>query len=224
MQAFKTIIFIDEFYLYLFYNMELTQKQRNILNFITEFTIGNSYPPTYSEISSEFDISTTTVQEHIGALIRKGCIEKSGGIARGFIVKNKSVSEFSKAKNNVKLVPIIGHVSAGHPVLAYENIQGYISYDSKRRTIKNLFALCVKGDSMINAGIFENDIVIARPQKGAEDGEIVIALLGNEATVKRLKKDKDGYYLMPENNNYEPIRQEFDVLGKVIALKRTGVI
>lgn len=203
--------------------MELTQKQRNVLNFIANFTIENSYPPTYSEISSEFKISTTTVQEYIGALVKKGYLEKSSGVARGFVMRDKSVSEFTRTRKNVRLIPIIGTVNAGQPVLATENVEGYVAFDSSRFENEKLFALYVKGDSMKDVGILENDIVIAHPQNAADDNSIVIALLENNATIKRLKRDSEGYYLKPENDNYSNIRGNFSILGKVVGLKRQEI-
>ncbi len=199
--------------------MKLTKKQGSVLKFISNFIMDHSYPPTYSEIANEFQVSTTTIQEYIEALTRKGYLEKLNGVARGFVVKNKCLNSFTKTKSNFKLVPILGSIQAGEPILASEHVLGYVSFDYKFSSQK-LFALYVKGDSMIGAGILEKDIVIARSQNYAEAGEIVIALLRDEVTLKRLRRDNSGYYLKAENNKYKPIRCEFKILGKVIGLKR----
>ena len=200
----------------------LSLKQQRILDFIQKFISSNGYPPTYQEISGKFNIIVGTVQDHISALVKKGYLEKTPEISRGLRVVNPAEkAEASKFRSNIDVLPLYGRVAAGEPIFADSNIQGYISYERKKRSSQELFALMVKGDSMKNAGIYENDIVIVRKQEDADEGEVVIALLDDEVTVKTLRKKKNRTYLEPANPKYKLITErQFSILGKVIELRR----
>ncbi|MDX9924241.1 MAG: transcriptional repressor LexA [Ignavibacteriaceae bacterium] len=206
---------------------ELTEKQNNILSFIDESITANGYPPTYREIGKQFGISSTFgVKRHIDALIKKGYVTAESNSNRTLSIidntpKNKSVS----FDNSVE-IPIVGRVAAGQPILAQENIDGNILLDrSMINGRSDCFGLKVKGDSMKNAGIYEGDLVIVSPQKDANNGDIVIALLGDEATMKRFMKTKDRVVLRPENDDFSDIVVEdiesFSLIGKVVGVFRT---
>lgn len=205
-------------------NQKITQRQKEILDFIQDYVDFNGYPPTYREIGKRFNISSTFgVKRHIDALIKKGLLSSGSRSSRtlSLVVNNSPIKE-----KNIIEIPIVGRVAAGSPILAEENIEGNLSID------KNLiggrtecFGLKVRGDSMINAGILEGDLVIIQPQKEAQNGDIVIALIGDEATMKRFVVENGKIYLVPENENYEPIvvenPEEFSIIGKVVGVFRS---
>jgi repressor LexA len=207
----------------------LTKRQAEILSFIKTHIQYSGFPPTISEIQGQFSFkSPNAVQEHLKALVRKGQIRRTPNQWRGLelMVSNKSRDE--SAHYSTVSVPLIGRVTAGLPVLAEENYEGAISVDrSLVGRATRLFALHVRGDSMIRAGIYDGDIAIAQEQSVADHGDIVIALLGDEATVKRFYRKKKVIILKPENDAMQPIRvsegSDFKILGKVIAtLHRVG--
>lgn len=207
----------------------LTKRQAEILSFIKTHIQYSGFPPTISEIQGQFSFkSPNAVQEHLKALVRKGQIRRNPNQWRGLelMVSNKSRNE--AVQYSTISVPLIGRVTAGLPVFAEENFEGTISVDRSlvgRST--RLFALHVRGNSMIKAGIYDGDIAIAQQQSAAEHGDIIIALLGDEATVKRFHRKSKTIILKPENDMMQPIRinegSDFKVLGKVIAtLHRIG--
>jgi repressor LexA len=207
----------------------LTKRQAEILNFIKTHIQYSGFPPTISEIQGQFSFrSPNAVQEHLKALVRKGQIRRNPNQWRGLelITSNKSRDE--AAKYSTISVPLIGRVTAGLPVLAEENFEGTISVDrSLVGRATRLFALHVRGDSMIKAGIYDGDIAIAQQQSVADQGDIVIALLGDEATVKRFYRKNKAIILNPENDAMQPIKvnegDDFKILGKVIVtLRRIG--
>ena len=199
----------------------LTKKQQKILDFILKFTDENSYPPTLKEIATKFKITIGTIQDHVFALQRKGFLEKKPDTARGFKVVKSSSGEKLKPKSEMNLIPLYGPVAAGEPIFAADNIQGYVSMEKSPRGHNLHFALKVKGSSMIDAGIYDGDIVIVRKQDSADDGDIVIALLDDEATVKTLKNSKIKAYLEAANSKYKSIiNRPFTIIGKVIELRR----
>ena len=203
---------------------DLTPRQQEILEFISQFVEENGYPPTYREIGSKFEIASTFgVKRHLDALKKKGYLNTESSSSR-------TLSLTSEIQNNKAIdtsieIPIVGRVAAGYPILAQENIEGTFSVDlnliGKK---KNCFALRVKGDSMINAGIFEGDLVIVTQQKDANNGDIVVALLGDEATLKRFERNQAIVKLIPENDNYQPIivnnLSDFSIIGKVAGVIR----
>ena len=202
---------------------ELTDRQREILDFIQAFISDNSFPPTFREIASHFNIASTFgVKRHIDALVKKGYLSSISNSGRTLSLVNQTV-----VKEEIPFeIPIVGRVAAGYPILAEENIEGTLSIDpSLIRKKKDCFGLKVKGDSMINAGIFEGDLVIISPQKECTDGDIVVALLDDEATMKRFVKQGDRIYLKPENENYSVIDlnkyANFSIIGKVVGVFRS---
>jgi repressor LexA len=207
----------------------LTKRQAEILSFIKTHIQYSGFPPTISEIQEQFSFkSPNAVQEHIKALVRKGQIRRNPNQWRGLELMASNKSRNEAPQYSAVSVPLIGRVTAGLPVLAEENFEGTISVDrSLVGRATRLFALHVRGDSMIKAGIFDGDIAIAQQQSVADHGEIVIALLGDEATVKRFCLKKKVIVLQPENDKMQPIRVnegiDFKILGKVIAtLHRIG--
>ncbi len=202
---------------------ELTERQKTILDFIESFIEANGFPPTLREIGKEFDIASTFgVKRHLDSLVSKGYIQVGSNSSRAISLLKKEKVVIAEEQASV---PIIGRVAAGSPILAQENMEGSIAVDpSMFRNWGNCFALRVKGDSMVNAGIYEKDIIIVNQQKDAYDGEIVVAMINDEATVKRLKHEKNRILLIPENNNYTPIEvtgdNEFSIIGKVVGVFR----
>ena len=186
-----------------------SNKREQILNFLTQFMNEHGYAPTVREICNAVGLqSTATVHYHLNALRDAGLIEMDEMKKRAI-----SLPDAQRADR----IPVVGVVTAGVPILATENIEGYIPWDGE----SGCFVLRVRGDSMIGAGILDGDKVVVRPQPDAENGEIVVALLDDSATVKLLKKTGRDVWLMPENPSYEPIPgNEAKILGRVKALIR----
>ena len=201
----------------------LTTRQESILEFISTFITDNSYPPTYQEIADKFGIASKHgVVRHLEALIKKGFIKKSDTSARSIQI----VDLRYQASPTMLSLPLVGRVSAGIPVLAEQNIEDYIPVP--RRLIKSegrYFVLKVHGDSMINAGIFDGDMVIVKSTNRSNPGSIVVALLEDEVTVKRLIKDNNREYLKAENPVYPDIipKHEWRIQGKVVGLIRDSI-
>jgi repressor LexA len=192
---------------------ELTEKQRSIYEFIMSFTASQGFPPSVREIGEAVGLkSPSSVHAHIKSLEEFGYITKDGR-------KTRALSTMTGSGMYGK-VPVVGRVRAGMPVLAVEEIESYVPFDSAGMS-GSFFALRVEGDSMIEAGINDGDIVIIREQETAYQGEIVVALIDEEATVKRLRLDKGHIWLMPENPAYDPINgDDCRILGVVKALYR----
>lgn len=186
-----------------------SNKREQILNFLTQFMNEHGYAPTVREICNAVGLqSTATVHYHLNALRDAGLIEMDEMKKRAI-----SLPDAQRADR----IPVVGVVTAGVPILATENIEGYIPWDGE----SGCFVLRVRGDSMIGAGLLDGDKVVVRPQPDAENGQIVVALLDDSATVKRLKKTGRDVWLMPENPSYEPIPgNEAKILGRVKALIR----
>ena len=186
-----------------------SNKREQILNFLTQFMNEQGYAPKVRESCNAVGLqSTATVHYHLNALRDAGLIEMDEMKKRAI-----SLPDAQRADR----IPVVGVVTAGVPILATENIEGYIPWDGE----SGCFVLRVRGDSMIGAGILDGDKVVVRPQPDAENGQIVVALLDDSATVKRLKKTGRDVWLMPENPSYEPIPgNEAKILGRVKALIR----
>ncbi|BBO23639.1 MAG: transcriptional repressor LexA [Fimbriimonadaceae bacterium] len=198
----------------------LTEKQRNILNFIVEYIQAEGYPPSIREIGSQFRIgSLRGVTVHLDALARKGYIQRSN-TPRSI----KLVHPTLQTSDKTAMLPLVGTIAAGVPIAAEEHVEDLIPVPAQLvRNIERAFLLRVKGDSMIGEGILPRDLVVVKPQSTANHGELVAVLLGDEATVKRLHHDKSGYQLMPSNPSYDPIpvrREDARIIGKVIGLIR----
>lgn len=190
----------------------LNDTARAVYHYICQ-RIDEGYPPTIREICSELGIrSTSTVHRYINRLAEEGYLEKMDNQNRAVRLKGRSSVN----------VPLVGTVTAGVPITAIENITAYLPYVPQRHFSGDLFALKIRGESMINAGICDGDIVIVEQQSTANNGDIIVALVnGEEATVKRFYKENGGYRLQPENDSMEPIYvSEVAVLGKVVALLR----
>ena len=186
-----------------------SNKREQILNFLTQFMNEHGYAPTVREICNAVGLqSTATVHYHLNALRDAGLIEMDEMKKRAIALPDAQRAD---------RIPVVGVVTAGVPILATENTEGYIPWDGE----SGCFVLRVRGDSMIGAGILDGDKVVVRPQPDAENGQIVVALLDDSATVKRLKKTGRDVWLMPENPSYEPIPgNEAKILGRVKALIR----
>ncbi len=211
---------------------KLTDRQEEILTFIKQFREENGYPPTLREIGKKFGISSTFgVKRHLDALVKKGYLNIESNASRG-ISFQKGVEEIQDEKffriqedYGFYKIPVVGRVAAGIPILAEENIEGSVVIDSSfMKKSEDCFALKVKGDSMINAGIFENDLVIISNKREIVNGDIVVALLEDEATVKTYEIKNKSIRLLPQNNNYQPIDikdvENFKLIGKVIGIVR----
>ena len=194
----------------------LIQKEREIFEYISDCLQKNGFAPSVRDICAEVGIkSTSSVHEYLRRLEAKGFIRKSSGKSRALSIQNDGKSESGKMKR----VPILGKVTAGQPILAVENHDGYVDFPATMARGKaNLFALRVMGESMIEAGILDGDIVVVESVRYADDGEIVVAMIEDEATVKKFYRDKGRIRLQPANSSMDPIyAKEVTVLGKVIA-------
>lgn len=186
-------------------------RRQKILDFIRQYTEEHGFPPSVREIGRAVGIrSTRAVKYHLDILVQQGTLERAANKAR-------SVTTGSSAY----ALPLVGRIAAGSPVLAVENIESQVSLSRFR----NCFLLRVHGDSMTGAGIIDGDMVIVRQQEGARNGEIVAAMIGDEATVKRFERRKDRITLYPENPDFKPIvvrkdQGEFHVIGAVVGLLR----
>ncbi|MCF0215320.1 MAG: transcriptional repressor LexA [Fibrobacteraceae bacterium] len=205
---------------------ELTARQEEIYEYIKKYSKENRMPPTVREIGNHFGISSTNgVRSILAALIKKGYINRSPRLSRGIeLLSSSNISEDIVPSNSVE-IPIIGRVAAGQPILAVQNIEGTVTIDRDFLACRSdVFALRVKGDSMINAGIFDGDLIFARQQKSAELGEMVVAQIDNEATVKYYHPTNDHVELRPANPKYQPIivnnRKDFSIAGRVIGVMR----
>jgi len=197
----------------------LTVRQKRIYDFLAGTIQDNGYAPSIPEIGKRFKIASTRgVFDHLKALERKGYIKRIGKRAIEILNANGR-SAFPEATE----IPILGRIRAGAPILAEENIEGFLPVANEIAGGKEAFALKVKGDSMIEDGIFDGDYVIIRRQEIAENGDIVCALIENEATLKRFLRQGSVVILKPANKNYDPIavsKGEFRVLGKASGVIR----
>jgi repressor LexA len=192
---------------------ELTAMQQKIYEYIATCIREQGYPPSVREIGEAVGLkSPSTVHFHLKHLEEAGIIEKGAGKGRAITLREPVVPE--------NQVPIVGNVAAGSPILAEECIEDYLTFDTGGHG-DEYFALRVRGESMLNAGILPGDLVVVRRQQTARNGEIVVALVGEEATVKRFYKENGHFRLQPENKDMEPIIvDEVYILGKVQAVIR----
>lgn len=204
---------------------KLTDRQQQILSFIEQYRDEVGYPPTLREIGKKFDISSTFgVKRHLDALVKKGYLNIESNASRGITILQNNESQLRRT-NTFTQVPIVGRVAAGTPINAVENYEGTIVIDPQFiKKSEDCFALKVRGDSMINAGIFEDDLLIVSPNEETINGDIVVAMLDDEVTVKKLERKNSAVRLIPENDNYKPIevssRKNFSIVGKVLGVFR----
>jgi repressor LexA len=199
---------------------QLTDRQQQILDFIRREVKSKNYPPSVREIGREVGLaSSSTVHSHLSALEKKGFIRRDPTKPRAIELRTGDAPPALIA--DVVKVPVLGQVAAGQPLLAEENIEDYFPLPKDYVRSHPVFMLRVRGDSMKNAGIMDGDLVIVRRQPSVENGEIVVALLENEATVKRFFREKKHIRLQPENELYEPLlSRNVTVIGKVIGVFR----
>ncbi len=192
---------------------ELTHMQKKIYEYIASCIRNQGYPPSVREIGEAVGLkSPSTVHFHLKHLEEAGVIEKGAGKGRAITLTAAPTSE--------DRVPIVGNVAAGSPILAEECIEDYLTFDTGGHR-DEYFALRVRGESMLNAGILPDDLVVVRRQQEANSGEIVVAMIENEATVKRFSNQNGQIWLLPENENYSPIDGTYaQILGKVAAVVR----
>jgi len=197
---------------------ELTKRQQQVLDFIINYLKKIGYPPTVREVGNEFKISSKGAYDHLIAIEKKGYIKRNPTKPRAI-----EIMDFVHGRISGPMVeiPVVGKVAAGEPLLATQNIERTLSLSVDMIRAEEPFALRIKGDSMIGAGILEGDYVIVKKQPSAEQGDIVVALIGDDATVKRFYKADDHVRLQPENPTMEPIiTKDVVIVGKVVGLFR----
>jgi repressor LexA len=201
--------------------MDLTKRQQEIFEFIKRYSAKYGYPPTVRDIGKAVGLaSSSTVHAHLSNLERIGLLRRDPS-------KPRAIELLDRAAAGVRSLvrpglPLVGHVAAGQPLLAEENIEDYVQTPSFAGGEQGEYLLRVRGDSMKNVGILNDDLVVVKPQDEAADGEIVVALVGEEATVKRFYREADHVRLQPENETMAPIlSKDVRVLGKVVGLMRS---
>ncbi len=201
--------------------MDLTKRQQEIFEFIKQHSAKFGYPPTVRDIGKAVGLaSSSTVHAHLANLEKLGLLQRDPSKPRAIQMLDRAVEQ---VKNIVRPdgLPLVGHVAAGSPLLAEENVESYVPVPAEAGGEQGEYLLRVRGDSMKDAGILPDDYVVVRKQDTANDGEIVVALVGEEATVKRFFRESDHIRLQPENATMEPIRsRDVRVLGRVVGLMR----
>lgn len=197
----------------------ISSKQAEILEYIKQEILKKGYPPAVREICEAVHLkSTSSVHSHLETLERNGYIRRDPTKPRAIEIIDEN---FNLGRREVVNMPIVGTVAAGSPILAVENIENYFPVPAEYVPNKETFMLVVKGDSMINVGIYDGDKVMVQKQPTANNGDIVVALVDDSATVKTYYKEKDFYRLQPENDTMEPIiLKELTILGKVFGVFR----
>jgi repressor LexA len=201
---------------------ELTATQEKVFNFLKDYLLEKGFPPTLREIASHFGLrGPKAPQKTLTILERKGYIRKVPGVSRAIEILD--YPQFSLT--HILSVPIVGKVKAGEPILAVENIEGYINLDRSLISSRDVFLLRVVGDSMIDAHIQDGDFALVKPQPNAENGGIVVALIEDEATIKRIFQKRDLIRLEPANPKMEPIvvkkgEKKVTIVGKVVGIFR----
>ncbi len=200
----------------------ISDTQRRALAAIRDYATRRGFPPTGQELAELLGIAPASAHEQVNQLVRKGYLRRDPGKARSLEFLKEPETEVS----NLVSVPVVGSVAAGQPILAVENIVGELLVEGRVVGTSRCFALKVKGDSMIRAGIQDGDYVVVRQQQVAGNGDIVVALLGDEATVKRLHVSDERIELRPENPRLRPIPvgpdDDLRIAGKVVAVRRAA--
>ncbi len=206
---------------------DLNTSQVKILNYLKYQLQNKGYPPSVREICHAVELkSTSTVHAHLAKLEEKGYIRKDPTKPRAIEILHSDTNQDFKLQKEIINVPVIGKVTAGEPILAVENIEDTfpLPVDFVDSQNHEIFILKIKGDSMIDAGIFDGDFIVVSQQSTANNGEIVVALIEDEATVKRFYKEKNQVRLQPENKSMDPIyTTEASVLGRVVGVYRKAV-
>jgi repressor LexA len=206
--------------------MDLTKRQQEIFDFIRKYSAKYGYPPTVRDIGKAVGLaSSSTVHAHLANLEKIGLLRRDPSKPRAIELLDRAVGNAVDSVRSMvrgEGLPLVGSVAAGQPVLAEENIEDYVPVPDAAGGGEGEYVLRVRGESMKNAGILEGDLVVVRPQDTAQQGDIVVALMGEEATVKRFFRESDHIRLQPENDEMEPIRtKEVKVLGRVVGLLRS---
>jgi repressor LexA len=215
--------------------VDLTKRQQEIFDFIKRYSAAHGYPPTVRDIGKAVGLaSSSTVHAHLANLEKLGLLRRDPSKPRALELLDRAASSVSgvveEAVDNVRSLvrspglPVVGQVAAGQPILAEENIEEYVDVPPAAGGAEGEYVLRIRGDSMKDAGILEGDFVVVRRQEQAADGDIVVAMVGEEATVKRFFRESDHIRLQPENTAMEPIRsKDVRVLGRVVGLFRRVV-
>lgn len=206
--------------------MDLTKRQQEIFDFIRKHSAKHGYPPTVRDIGKAVGLaSSSTVHAHLANLEKIGLLRRDPTKPRAIELLDRAAGAAVESVRGIVRpdgLPLVGTVAAGAPVLAEENVEEYVSVPEIAGGGDGQYLLRIRGESMKEAGILEGDYVVVRSQNAARDGDIVVALLGEEATVKRFFREPDHIRLQPENETMEPIRsRDVRVLGKVVGLMRS---
>ena len=202
---------------------DLTKRQQEIFDFIKKYSAGHGYPPTVRDIGKAVGLaSSSTVHAHLANLEKLGLVRRDPTKPRAIELLDRAVDAAKNAVTGQSGLPLVGRVAAGTPITAEENIEDYIDVPQILGGDEGQFILSVKGDSMVDAGILNGDYVVVRPQDTAVDGEIIVALVEEEATVKRFFRETDHIRLQPENKTMDPIivRDDVSILGRVVGVFR----
>jgi repressor LexA len=199
-------------------DLKLTKRQQEIFDFIKRYSAEQGYPPTVRDIGKAIGLtSSSTVHAHLNNLEKLGLLRRDPTKPRALELLGQAAKKIVGPSG----LPLVGRVAAGQPLLAEENIEEYVDVPEIAGGDRGEYVLRVQGDSMKDAGILEGDYVVVRPQEDATDGQIVVALVGEEATVKRFFKESDHIRLQPENSTMEPIRvRDVSILGRVVGVCR----
>ncbi len=206
--------------------MDLTKRQQEIFDFIRKYSAKYGYPPTVRDIGKAVGLaSSSTVHAHLANLEKIGLLRRDPSKPRAIELFDRAVGGAVDSVRNIvrpDSLPLLGSVAAGQPILAEDNIEEYVPVPSLAGGGKGDYLLRIRGESMKDAGIVDDDLVVVHQQDTAQQGDIVVALLGEEATVKRYFRESDHIRLQPENDTMEPIRtKEVRVLGRVVGLLRS---
>lgn len=199
----------------------LTERQKQVLVFIQEYILSNKYPPTIRDISEHFSISVRGAYDHLKALKKKGVITTDSNRSRSIEIVSEAAPEELKNRK-LRQIPVLGTVAAGVPILSQENFEGSIGLPATLlKGPSEYFALRVRGDSMIDAGIVDGDLAVIRHQPNAESGDIVVAMVDEAVTLKRFFKERQRVKLQAENQNYPPIfTRDVKILGRLAHIIR----
>jgi repressor LexA len=201
---------------------DLTKRQQEIFDFIKKYSAGHGYPPTVRDIGKAVGLaSSSTVHAHLANLEKLGLVRRDPTKPRAIELLDRAVDAAKNAVTGQSGLPLVGRVAAGVPIMAEENIEEYIDVPPILGGDEGQFILAVQGDSMVDVGILNGDYVVVRPQDTAVDGEIIVALVEEEATVKRFFRESDHIRLQPENKTMDPIIvRDVSILGRVVGVFR----